>query len=151
VTLVVEVKDLAAHAGEVLGPSRWITVDQARIDRFAEATGDDQWIHVDAARAKRDLPWGKTIAHGYLTLSLIPALMRDLIEVRHRHALNYGSNRVRYTGVVPCGSRACLYLTIKAVEPEKNDGRRLVSECKIMVEGHDRPALVAETMTIFYP
>lgn len=149
--LVVEVKDLAKHVGETLGPSQWVTVDQARIDKFADATGDHQWIHTDPERAKRELPLGKTIAHGYLTLSLIPAFMHDLIDIRFRHALNYGSNKVRYTGMVPSGSRVCMYQTIKAAEPEKNDGIRLTSECKIVVEGHDRPALVAEVMGIFYP
>ena len=149
--LIVEVQDLPKHVGETLGPSPWVTVDQKTIDKFADATGDRQWIHVDPERAKRELPWGKTIAHGYLTLSLIPRLMRDLIEVRYRHALNYGSNKVRYTGMVPSGSRICLYQTIKNTEPEKNGGIRLTSECKIMVEGHDRPALIAEIMAIFYP
>ena len=149
--LIVDVKDLPKHVGETLGPSPWLVVDQATIDKFADATGDHQWIHVDPARAKRDLPWGKTIAHGYLTLSLIPRLMRDLLEIRFRQALNYGSNKVRYTGMVPSGSRVCMYQTLKAVDLEKNEGYRLTSECKIMVEGHDRPALIAEVMAIFYP
>jgi acyl dehydratase len=149
--LVVEVAELPALVGRTLGPSPWITVDQATIDKFAEATGDDQWIHVDPARAKRELPWGRTIAHGYLTLALVPRMMRALLEIRFRHALNYGSNKVRYTGMVPSGSRVCLYQTIKAADPERNDGIRLTSECKVMVEGHDRPALVAEVMGIFYP
>ena len=148
--LVIDVKDLPKHVGETLGPSPWVTVDQPTIDKFADATGDHQWIHVDPARAERELPWGKTIAHGYLTLALIPRLMRDLIDVKYRHALNYGSNKVRFTGMVPSGSRVCLYQTIKAVEPEKNDGYRMTSECKMMVEGHDRPALIAEVMGIFY-
>ena len=148
--LVVDARDLPKHVGTTLGPSPWVLVDQATIDKFADATGDHQWIHVDPARAAKELPWGKTIAHGYLTLSLIPQLMRSLLEIRFRQALNYGSNKVRYTGMVPSGSRVCMYQTIKAVDPEKNDGFRLTSECKIMVEGHDRPALVAEVMGIFY-
>ncbi|MBL8664976.1 MAG: MaoC family dehydratase [Candidatus Odyssella sp.] len=149
--LVVAVAELPKHVGETLGPSPWITVDQAMIDKFAEATGDHQWIHVDPARAARELPGGKTIAHGYLTLSLLPRLMRSVVEVRFRQALNYGSNKVRYTGMVPSGSRICLYQTLKAVDPEKNNGFRLTSECKIMVEGTERPALIAEVMAIFYP
>ena len=148
--LVVDARDLPKHVGTTLGPSPWVLVDQATIDKFADATGDHQWIHVDPARAAKELPWGKTIAHGYLTLSLIPQLMRSLLEIRFRQALSYGSNKVRYTGMVPSGSRVCMYQTIKAVDPEKNDGFRLTSECKIMVEGHDRPALVAEVMGIFY-
>jgi acyl dehydratase len=151
VALVVAVPDLPKHVGTTLGPSPWVTVDQAMIDKFAEATGDHQWIHVDPARAQKELPWGKTIAHGYLTLSLLPRLIKDLLDVRYKHALNYGSNKVRYTGMVPSGSRVCLYQTLKAADPEKNDGIRLTSECKIMVEGHDKPALIAEVMAIFYP
>ena len=149
--LVVDVPDLPKHVGETLGPSPWITVDQAMIDKFAEATGDHQWIHVDPARAAKELPGGKTIAHGYLTLSLLPRLIKSLLDVRYRHALNYGSNKVRYTGMVPSGSRVCLYQTLKAADAEKNNGIRLTSECKIMVEGQEKPVLIAEVMAIFYP
>jgi acyl dehydratase len=149
--LVVEVADLPKHVGKTLGPSPWITVDQAMIDKFAEATGDHQWIHVDPARAAKELPWKKTIAHGYLTLSLLPRLIKTLLEVRYRHALNYGSNKVRYTGMVPSGSRICLYQTLRSAEPERNNGVRLMSECKIMVEGYEKPVLIAEVMAVFYP
>jgi acyl dehydratase len=149
--LVVEVPDLPKHVGTTLGPSPWITVDQAMIDKFAEATGDHQWIHVDPARAAKELPGKKTIAHGYLTLSLLPRLIKDLLDVRYKHALNYGSNKVRYTGMVPSGSRVCLYQTLKSADSEKGSGIRLTSECKIMVEGHEKPALIAEVMAIFYP
>lgn len=148
--LVVAVADLPMHVGETLGPSPWITVDQAMIDKFADATGDHQWIHVDPARAAKEMPGGKTIAHGYLTLSLLPRLIKSVLDVRCRQALNYGSNKVRYTGMVPSGSRVCLSQTLKAVDPEKNNGLRLTSECKIMVEGQERPALIAEVMAIFY-
>lgn len=143
--------DMKALVGEELTTSDWFAITQERIDKFAEATGDHQWIHVDPARAARELPWGKTIAHGYLTLSLLPRLIKSVLDVRYRHALNYGSNKVRYTGMVPSGSRVCLYQTLKAADAEKNNGIRLTSECKIMVEGHDKPALVAEVMAIFYP
>lgn len=149
-TLIVDVKDLPGHVGATLGPSPWVMVDQAMIDKFAEATGDHQWIHVDPERARRELPWGTAIAHGYLTLALIPRLMRSLIDVRCRHALNYGSNRVRFVGMVPAGSRVCLHQTIKSAEAEKGDGCRLTSECRMTVEGRDRPALVCEVMSIFY-
>src|ERR671931_239824 len=102
-TLTVEYpKDLLQHVGRELGPSEWITVDQATIDRFAEATGDFQWIHVDVERARRELPGGRTIAHGYLTLSLVPLLLKSVL--RHdglSSSLNYGSNKVRYTAPVP--------------------------------------------------
>ena len=99
-------KDLKEHIGRELGPSDWMTVDQAMIDKFAEATGDHQWIHVDVERAKREMPGGKTIAHGYLTLSMVPRLAATLVKVeKRRRGVNYGSNKVRFTNVVPAGSR----------------------------------------------
>src|SRR5213596_4267169 len=111
-------KDLKQHIGKTLGPSEWITVDQAMIDKFAEATGDHQWIHVDVERAKKEMPGGKTIAHGWLTLSLVPRLASTLYRVKNRsRGINYGANRVRFTGMVPAGSRIRLRLTIKSVEP----------------------------------
>jgi acyl dehydratase len=151
VPFVVDAADLPKYVGKTLGPSPWVTVDQAMIDKFADATGDHQWIHVDPARAKKELPWGTTIAHGYLTLALIPRMMRDLIQIRYRHALNYGSNKIRYTGMVPAGSRVCLYQTIKSAEPENNGGIRLTSECKVLAEGNDKPVLFAEIMGVFFP
>ena len=97
--------DLAQYVGKEIGVSDWVTVDQALIDKFADATGDHQWIHVDVERAKREMPGGKTIAHGYLTLSLVPRLGQTLYRVKHRsRGLNYGSNRVRFTGQVPAGA-----------------------------------------------
>ena len=102
--------DLAQYIGKEIGVSDWFTVDQAIIDKFAEATGDHQWIHVDVERAKREMPGGKTIAHGYLTLSLVPRLAATLYRVNKRsRGLNYGSNRVRFTGQVPAGSRIRLH------------------------------------------
>src|SRR5207237_8029882 len=110
--------DLAQYVGKEIGVSDWFTVDQTIIDKFAEASGDHQWIHVDVERAKREMPGGKTIAHGYLTLSLVPRLGQTIYRVKHRsRGLNYGSNRVRFTGQVPAGSRIRLRLNIKSVEP----------------------------------
>src|SRR5438309_9610655 len=110
--------ELLQHIGRELGSSEWITLDQALLDKFADATGDHQWIHVDVERARRELPGGKTIAHGYLTLSLVPRLGQTLYRVKHRsRGLNYGSNRVRFTGQVPAGSRIRLRQKIKSVEP----------------------------------
>src|SRR5919198_5400341 len=97
--------DLAQYVGKEIGVSDWFTVDQALIDKFADATGDHQWIHVDVERAKRELPGGKTIAHGYLTLSLVPRLAATLLKVsKRRRGVNYGSNKVRFTNVVPAGA-----------------------------------------------
>src|SRR5688572_9123277 len=150
--LVVETpKDLVKHVGETLGPSSWITVDQATIDKFAEATGDHQWIHVDVERAKREMPGGKTIAHGYLTLSLVPRLAATLVKINKvKRGINYGSNRIRFTGTVPAGSRVRLHQKLLKVEPVDGNGVRVTSEVSMEVEGQERPALVAEIMGIRY-
>ncbi len=133
-------KDLKQHIGKTLGPSDWITVDQAMIDKFAEATGDHQWIHVDVERAKKEMPGGKTIAHGYLTLSLLPRLAPTLLKVNKRkRGINYGSNKIRFTNPVPAGSRIRLKQTIKAVEDVPDNGVRITSEMVIEVEGQERP------------
>ena len=151
-TLVVEYpKDLKQHIGTELGPSDWMTVDQAMIDKFADATGDHQWIHVDVERAKREMPGGKTIAHGYLTLSLVPRMAATLVKVENRRrGVNYGSNKVRFTNVVPAGSRVRLRQRIVAVDEVSGGGYRITSQMTIEVEGQERPALVAETMGIQY-
>src|SRR5207302_2789837 len=138
--------DLAQYVGKEIGVSDWFTVDQAIIDKFADATGDHQWIHVDVERAKREMPGGKTIAHGYLTLSLVPRLAQTIYRVKNRsRGLNYGSNRIRFTGQVPAGSRIRLRQKIKAVDPVEG-GVRITSENTVEVEGASRPALVAETI-----
>ena len=138
--------DLAQYVGKEIGVSDWFTVDQEIIDKFADATGDHQWIHVDVERAKREMPGGKTIAHGYLTLSLVPRLAQTIYRVKKRsRGLNYGSNRIRFTGQVPAGSRIRLRQKIKAVDPVEG-GVRITSESTVEVEGSERPALVAETI-----
>ena len=144
-------KDVFTHIGEQLGPSEWLTVTQEMINTFAEATGDHQWIHVDVERAKREMPGGKTIAHGYLTLSLVPRLAQTLVKVTQvSRGVNYGSNKVRFTSVVPAGSRIRLHQRIVKVEPVEGNGVRVTSEVKMEVEGQERPALVAEIMGIRY-
>ena len=98
--------DMKAHIGKQIGTSEWVTVDQPMIDKFAEATGDHQWIHVDVERAKREMPGGKTIAHGYLTLSLLPVMSYEVVPRQDGGmAVNYGLNRVRFPAPVPVGSR----------------------------------------------
>ena len=148
---VESVDALRAHIGRPLGSSEWVAVDQAMIDRFAEATGDHQWIHVDVERAKREMPGGRTIAHGYLTLSLLPRLNANIYSIRSRkRGVNYGSNKVRFTAPVPSGSRVRGHLTLKAIEPMGNGCSRLVTEATVEVEGSGRPALVAETLSLVY-
>ena len=141
---------LAEWVGRKLGTSEWITVDQRTIDLFAEATGDHQWIHVDVERAAREMPGGKTIAHGFLTLSLLPRLAPMIYRVvRRSRAINYGSNKVRFTAPVPSGCRVRLHLTVQAVEPIAG-GVRLTTHNEMEVEGNSRPCLVAETMAQVY-
>lgn len=144
-------QDLLQHVGEELGPSEWLTVTQEMIDKFADATGDHQWIHVDVERAKKEMPGGKTIAHGYLTLSLLPQLAPTLMKIeKRRRGLNYGSNRVRFTAPVPAGGRVRLRQKLVKVEPVEDNGFRITSEMTMEVEGNARPAMVAETLGIVY-
>jgi acyl dehydratase len=143
--------DLKAWEGKEVGVSEWYTVTQEQIDKFADATGDHQWIHVDVARAKQEMPGGKTIAHGWLTLSLVPRLAATLYRVKQRsRGLNYGANRVRFTGMVPAGARVRLRLKIKAVEAMKDGGTRITNESTMELEGSERPVLVAETIGVSY-
>ena len=142
--------DMAAYAGKELGKSDWLTVDQTMIDRFAEATGDHQWIHVDVERARREMPGGKTIAHGYLTLSLIPRLTQSIVRIRKRsRGINYGSNKVRYLNPVKAGSRVRLVQGLKAAEPIEG-GQRLIFDMTVEIDGEERPALIAETIALAY-
>jgi acyl dehydratase len=135
---------LLAHVGQKLGVSDWFTVEQHHIDTYAQVTGDDFWIHVDVARARRDMPGGKTIAHGLFVLSLVPRLQRDIFRIEHRgQGLNYGSDRVRYTAQVPVLSRLRLHQTLlKATRQE--GATRITTQCEFEIEGQTRPALVAE-------
>jgi acyl dehydratase len=136
--------DIKQHVGRELGPSEWMTVDQPMIDQFAKATGDHQWIHVDVDRAKKEMPGGKTIAHGYLTLSLVPRMAATLTKVKKRsRGVNYGSNKVRFINPVPAGARIRLRQRIKNVE-DIQGGVRVTSEMTVEIEGQDKPALVAE-------
>jgi len=142
--------DLTAYQGKEIGVSDWYTVTQEQIDKFADATGDHQWIHVDVERAKKEMPGGKTIAHGWLTLSLVPRLASTIYRVKQRsRGLNYGANRVRFTGMVPAGSRIRLHLTIKTVE-KVDGGVRITNEGTMEIEGGTRPVLVAETIGMLY-
>ena len=143
--------DLKAYEGKEIGISDWYTVTQEQINKFADATGHFQWIHVDVERAKREMPGGKTIAHGWLTLSLVPRLASTLYRVKQRsRGINYGANRVRFTGMVPAGGRIRLRLKIKAVETMKDGGTRITNESTMELEGSERPVLVAETIGVTY-
>ncbi|MFT4582715.1 MAG: acyl dehydratase [Gammaproteobacteria bacterium] len=145
-------KDMKNHIGEEFGVSEWVDVDQAMIDKFAEATGDHQWIHVDPERAKNEMPGGKTIAHGFLTLSLLPRLGATIWSIKNRsRGVNYGLNKMRFTAPVPVGARVRLTQKLLNAEDVKNDGIRLTFENVIEIEGEARPALIAEALSIAYP
>jgi acyl dehydratase len=148
---VVPYADLEKYAGQEIGYSPWALIDQDRVNKFADATGDHQWIHVDIERAKRELPTKGTIAHGYLTVSLIPMFGAQILKIDGvSRGINYGSNKVRFTNMVPVGSRVRGKLKILSVDP-KAGGKQIISEYTIEIEGHDRPACVAETIGIVYP
>lgn len=150
--LVVETpQDLKAYVGQELGVSDWVLVDQEMIDKFADATGDHQWIHVDVERAKQELPTGNTIAHGYLTLSLVPRMAPQIMEIKQRsRGINYGSNKIRFTGMVPAGSRVRMRSKLLACEDVDGNGVRLITEVKIEREGEDRPVMVGELIGLAY-
>jgi acyl dehydratase len=136
--------------GRELGVSDWVTVDQARIDAFAQCTGDRQWIHVDVERAKRESPFGGTIAHGYLTLSLLAALAIEigLIPEDASAGLNYGLDKVRFMTPVKAGARVRNRVTLASVEA-KGGGRVIVKTMnELQIEGEDKPALIAESLAM---
>jgi len=142
--------DLKPYVGKPLGTSDWVTIDQQRIDDFARVSGDDNWIHVDVERARRELPGGKTMAHGMLTLSLITYLGGKILRVRQRsRGINYGSNKVRFTAPVLCGARIRLHRTLEKYEPVEG-GARLTFSNRMEIEGEEKPALVAETISVIY-
>ncbi|MGE0154155.1 MAG: MaoC family dehydratase [Reyranellaceae bacterium] len=145
------INDYAAQVGKEIGVSDWLLVDQDRIDKFADATGDHQWIHVDVERAKKEMPGGKTIAHGYLTLSLVPFLTKKISHVKKvSRGINYGSNKVRFTSPVPAGARVRARQKLLAADPVQGNGMRFTAEITIEIEGQERPACVAEVMSIQY-
>ena len=138
--------ELQLMAGQELGLSRWVVVDQSMIQQFADCTGDRQWIHLDAERARRESPFRKTIAHGYLTLSLVPRMAATLTKVKKRsRGVNYGSNKVRFITPVQAGARIRLRQRIANVE-EIPGGVRITSQMTVEIDGQAKPALVAETM-----
>ena len=143
------VEELRAAVGEQLGWTDWLEVEQKRIDLFAEATGDHQWIHVDPERAASG-PFGTTIAHGFLTLSLIPSFTPQLLRVEGvRMGVNYGVNKVRFPASVPVGSRLRATALIAEVT-EASGGVQLVTRVTIEREGGDKPVCVAETVARYY-
>lgn len=144
----IDFNDLPKHVGQEVGVSDWLQITQDRVNKFADATGDHQWIHVDVERATKEM--GGPIAHGYLTLSLIPYLSAGLLPVKGvARGINYGSDKVRFTNMVRIGKRVRLRQKLLSVEP-KSGGLQLKSQYTIEIEGEDRPACVAEAITVLY-
>jgi acyl dehydratase len=136
--------DLQRHAGRDLGVSAWRVIDQASIDAFANLTGDTHWLHTDPERAARDGPFGGTVAHGFMTLALLTSMMGQLLEIGGvSHFVNYGLDKVRFTGVVRAGDKVRLHQKVQDVAPVKG-GMRLTMTCTMEIEGAERPALVAD-------
>ncbi|PWN04573.1 enoyl-CoA hydratase [Nocardioides silvaticus] len=143
-------EELEAAAGQEIGTSDWVTIDQRRVNQFADATGDHQWIHVDVERAKAG-PFGGTIAHGYLTLALIPWLGSQVFKLATPGAkLNYGINKVRFPTPLRVGSRIRIHVTIANVA-DLPTGKQLTVKHSIEIEGQDKPACVAETVVLLLP
>ncbi|MEJ2299679.1 MAG: MaoC family dehydratase [Woeseiaceae bacterium] len=148
--IISSVEDAKGLEGVEVGESDWIVIDQHRIDQFAEATSDHQWIHVDTERAAREMPGGKTIAHGYLTLSLIPALTGNFVEVKNlKRAINFGLNKVRFYAPVLVGAKLRARATV--LQARRRGGALLLtSEVRLEVEGERKPACVAETLGMYF-
>ena len=143
--------ELPAHVGQEVALSDWLTVTQEQINLFAQATGDHQWIHVDVEKAKAG-PFGAPIAHGFLTLSLIPKFFETAIRVENaRMGVNYGLNRVRFTAPVPVGSRLRAHLKLLECKPIESDGYQMTWEVTVEREGSDRPVCIAASLSRRYP
>ncbi|MFV2173723.1 MaoC family dehydratase [Actinomadura sp. LOL_016] len=144
----VDFTDLSRHVGQTFGPGRWVQVDQALIDRFADVTGDHNWYHVDTERAAAQMPGGLTIAHGFLTLSLVPGLSGELIRIRYPHrAVNYGTDRVRFSAPVHVGDRVRLRTTLKALTAHAN-GTLIHMEHVMESDRGGKPAMVCERLSL---
>lgn len=147
--LIVAFDDIPSLVGRDLGASGWINLDQSRINRFADATDDHQWIHIDEERARQEL--GSTIAHGFLTLSLLPRLMDDLIHFEGMgKMLNVGVNRVRFVSPAPSGTRVRLRQSVAEVEARAG-GWQFVTDCTLEAEGQDKPLCIAQSVMLILP
>jgi acyl dehydratase len=141
------IDELRELVGETIGPSEWREVTQEMVDAFAELSGDDQWIHVDVERAKQESPFGKTVAHGNLTLSMIDGFRRGLLEsTGFKLGVNYGWNKVRFPAPVPTGSSIRASVEVLSVEDVGGDWFQVVQRWTVEVEGSEKPACVAESV-----
>jgi len=141
---------LRALVGAPARVSAWVDIDQASVDRFADATGDHQWIHVDPERARRESPFGGPIAHGFLTLSLIPALLAQTVSFEQRLGVNYGLNRVRFTAPVPVGSQVRAVFAVASATEVDEGGVQVTWRVTLERQGSERPVGIAEFITRHY-
>jgi len=147
------ITDAAALRARVGGEplvGEWVEIDQARVDRFADATGDRQWIHVDAERARRESPFGGPIAHGFLTLSLIPSQLVRVVQIEQRMGVNYGLNRVRFPAPVPIGAHLRASFVVAEVADVPDGALQVVWDVTVEVDGGAKPACVAQFVTRHY-
>ena len=150
--VIPDVTALRDWVGKKLGTSDWLEMTQRRIDLFAEATGDQQWIHVDTERARRESPFGTTIAHGYLTLSLAPFLFGQIVEVKGaRMIVNPGIEHMRLRAPVHCGDRVRLHATLKDLREIPGGALRATITLQYEIEGQDRPAAFGDAALVYYP
>ena len=149
-TTVDGIEGVQGLVGQELGSSDWVEITQEQVDRFAEATGDHQWIHVDVARARRESPFGGPVAHGYLTLSLLPQLLPQIVEITgFRMGVNYGTEKVRFPAPVPVGSRVRAGATLDSATPV-DGGLQMAVTVTVEVEGGSKPAMVATPLSRRY-
>ncbi len=144
--------EIKEYIDKPLTPSNWYDVTQEKINDFANATSDHQWIHIDVERAKKEMPEGKTIAHGYFMVSLLPKLAAQNAVIKNSsRTLNYGSDKVRFINMVKVGSQVRLNRTIISCEKMKNGGFRVVNKCELEIKDEDKPAFIAETISLVFP
>lgn len=146
----IPVSEIQSLVGTEIGVSDWLEITQDRVNRFADATGDHQWIHVDVERATKEL--GAPIAHGYLVLSLIPFLAKNIVAYTGvSRGINYGSNKVRFTNTVPVGSRIRMKMQMLSCDQRAGGGYQVTNQFTIEIEGQERPACVAEVVSLIFP
>lgn len=144
-------EELDTCVGQPVATSEWVTITQEQVNRFAEATGDHQWIHIDVERAKAG-PFGAPIAHGFLTLSLLPVFFESAMTIRQSSmGVNYGLNRVRFTAPVPVGSRLRAHMVLQGIEPIEHGGRQMTWAVTVEREGSEKPVCLAESLVRRYP
>ena len=149
---VIPASEFENYLGQETGVTDWIEITQERINQFADATGDHQWIHLDAEKAAKELPTKSTIAHGFLSLSLIVPLAAQVWSITGaKMMINYGLNKVRFINMVPVGSKVRLGVKISEVNKLDNGGTQVISEATLEIDGQDKPAYVAESIMVAFP